>query len=207
MSVDFALHFLDWPKFQQANAVATNTESLLEPTVLEDASYTADVADELEALEFIGSYDAAMLASDHYDFLREHLEAGNRSACDELFAAFFWGFAIQERNDYPWGKEYAQRPTPVSPNVRFAPLDVPIQGEQVYLRALLSPETIERLAGLAEEGHLTALAAVLEQYADDEDLWEDWFSSSEELLTYFTQWCNVLRLAQSRRLGLALWVG
>jgi hypothetical protein len=207
MSVDFALHFLDWSKFKQANALATSTESLLEPTVLEDADYAVNVADELEALEFVGSCDAAIVASDHYDFLREHLDAKSREAFDELFATLFWGFSIQESGDYPWGKEFAQRPTPASKQVRFAPLDAPLQGEPIYLRALLSPETIERLAGVVHEHHLAALASVLEQFSDDEDLWEEWFTSSEELGAYYTQWCNVVRLAQSQRSGLALCVG
>lgn len=207
MSVDLSVRLLNWLEFLDAHESAESTEELFDPDAADEAGYIAtdSQADEL-ASPVSGSYDAAMEASGDYDFRRELLSPGQRDACDEVFAPLFWVFEIRDSDEFPWGEDYAEHPTPVSEQVRFAPHDVPTKGERINLQALLSPSSVKRLADLWERTCQEAIGSIPEEHYEDYG-WGDWFQSKEELDTYFAAWGNLLRHAASRDLGMAILVG
>ena len=181
MSIEIHTVLLDWPEFESVYESAPSTEELCselpEPLVRSDITIPET---------FVTSHNAAFEASEHYDFLREHLSKDERDHYDELFAALFW--------------EPQDDESEIDESIRFNPTDLPFKGENESGITLLSPTTLKRLSN--SDASLDTFSSIIDEHFDS--LYWDWFQENQNLVSYFGQWRDLAATASEAGAGLMI---
>ena len=124
------------------------------------------------------SWNAAYQASEQYDRLRKGLDAKSRCVLDRILGAFFWEGGS-------------------------SPPDIPGFQPSEGVGNVLSPATVEELAGLADSLDLEALR---EPFAKRFRPTSDWISNFEDFRDYLKQWLEMLRGARRSGKAVVLWI-